>query len=359
MSDPQLAIAHIHGTENYQFCLASTMKLNSLLLTFVVFTFTTLAPIASGQETETKAAPVASDDASIKSRAFRFVYGAALTDLEPGAKVRVWIPMATSNHDQDVDLESVTLPAKYEETKESKFGNTIIFFEAEANEKGEVPLEVSYRIVRRELTKLNREPVGEESENWLKASSMVPNDERLRKAVIDDADTKGKSLDIARKLYFGVGKRMKYDKPTDKPGWGKGDANFAAEKCYGNCTDFHSLFMSAALNLEIPSRFEIGFPIPDEKGKGVVKGYHCWAKFQSEKTWIPVDISEADKHPEMEEYYFGNLTENRVTFSVGRDLELKPAPAAGAINYLAYPYAEVDGKPHTKFRKAFRFEDLN
>ena len=315
----------------------------------------------SGSKTKQEFNPnaVASDDSNIKSRAFRFVYGATLTDIKPGAKVRVWLPMATSNHEQDVDLESTSLPAAFQETKEAKFGSSIIYFEAVANEKGEVPLEVSYRVVRRELTEINREPVGEKNEAWLQASSMVPNDEKLRKAVLDDAGTKGETLEVAKRLYFGVGKKMKYDKPADQPGWGKGDSVFAAEKCFGNCTDFHSLFISAALNLKIPSQFEIGFPIPEERGSGSVGGYHCWAKFQSGNNWIPVDISEADKHPELEDYYFGNLTENRVTFSVGRDLELKPAPAAGLINYLAYPYAEVDGKPHAKFSKQFRYEDID
>ena len=319
------------------------------------------SPLLSAQQTNEPqtATPVASDDSSINSRAFRFVYGATLTDLEPGSKVKVWIPMATSNHEQDVDLESISVGFKFEETEESKFGNRIIFFEAVANDKGEIPMEVSYRVIRRELSKLNREPINSDSGTWLQPSSMVPNDEKLRKALIDDAKTTGKTMDVARELYFGVGKRMKYDKPADKPGWGKGDSHFAYEQCFGNCTDFHSLFISAALNLEIPSRFEIGFPIPEEKGKGEVGGYHCWAKFQSDKHWVPVDISEADKHPELEEYYFGNLTADRVTFSIGRDLELQPPPKAGPVNYLAYPYAEVDGKPHAKFRKEFRYEDID
>ena len=333
------------------------MKFNKIL--FAVLLFATLfASTAICQETKEPATPIASDDTSIKSRAFRFVYGATLTELKPGTKVRIWLPLATSNHEQDVDLESTTLPAPFQETQEETFGNSVIYLEATANEKGEVPLEVTYRVIRRELTQLNREVVQNQNDAWLKPSLMVPNDEKLRKAVIDDEGTNGTTLEIAKRLYSGVGKRMKYDKPTDKPGWGRGDANFACEKCYGNCTDFHSLFMSAALNLEIPTRFEIGFPIPEERGKGEVGGYHCWAKFQSDKNWIPVDISEADKNPDMEEYYFGNLTENRVTFSIGRDLKLVPAPAVGDVNYLVYPYAEVDGKQHTNFRKAFRFEDL-
>ena len=58
------------------------------------------------------------------------------------------------------------------------------------------------------------------------------------------------------------------------------------------------------------------------------------------------------------QYFFGNLTEDRVSFSTGRDLELLPAPAAKTVNYLAYPYVEVEGKRHTKFRKEFRYKDF-
>jgi len=337
------------------------MKPNkTLLIAFLAlatFSANAVAQNVATPKTETTAAPVAAEDSSIKSRTFRFVYGATLTELEPGSDVRVWLPRATGNHDQEVELESVVVPGEHQETKDEKYGNATIYFEAKANEAGEVPVKVTYRVTRRELTDLNREAVAEK-ETWLQPSSLVPNDEALRKAVIKDADTDGDHFDIAKSLYFGVGDKMKYDKPADKPGWGQGDAKFACEQCFGNCTDFHSLFMSAALNLEIPSRFEIGFPIPEEKGQGVVGGYHCWAKFQSEGKWIPVDISEADKHPELRDYYFGNLTENRVTFSIGRDLKLQPAPAAESVNYLAYPYAEVNGKPHKKFRKEFSYEDV-
>jgi hypothetical protein len=40
------------------------------------------------------------------------------------------------------------------------------------------------------------------------------------------------------------------------------------------------------------------------------------------------------------------LTEDRVTFSVGRDLELVPRQAGKAINFLIFPHVEVDGKEH-------------
>lgn len=293
------------------------------------------------------------------SRTFEFTYGAVLTDIAPGKKVRVWIPQASSNHDQDVKLVSTQLPGPMQQTVESKFGNKVIYFEATADEKGEVPLEAVYRVTRRELTAANYETATDDTSKWLKESLLVPNSEKLRKAILADDAISGSAIEVARRLYDGVGSHMKYDKPADKLGWGNGDAVWACDQRFGNCTDFHSLFMSSARTLDIPSRFEIGFPIPEAVGEGIVGGYHCWAKFLSEQKWIPVDISEADKNPAMTEYYFGNLTADRVTFSVGRDLELQPQPAAATVNYLAYPYAEVDGEPHKNFRKAFRYKDVN
>jgi hypothetical protein len=59
---------------------------------------------------------------------------------------------------------------------------------------------------------------------------------------------------------------------------------------------------------------------------------------------MPVDISEADKHPEKTDFFFGSLDADRVTMTGGRDLTLTPAPAAGALNFFVYPYAEVDGQ---------------
>ena len=60
---------------------------------------------------------------------------------------------------------------------------------------------------------------------------------------------------------------------------------------------------------------------------------------------MPVDISEADKNPAMKEYYFGNLTENRVTFSPGRGLTLVPKQAGAPPHFFIHPHVEVDGKP--------------
>ena len=60
------------------------------------------------------------------------------------------------------------------------------------------------------------------------------------------------------------------------------------------------------------------------------------------------------------DYFFGNLTEDRITFSTGRDVNLVPKQAGKPLNFFIYPYAEVMGKevPQEKIVKKFAFEDL-
>jgi hypothetical protein len=74
-----------------------------------------------------------------------------------------------------------------------------------------------------------------------------------------------------------------------------------------------------------------------------------------------VDISEANKNPKMKEYYFGNLSENRVTFSVGRDLVLVPKQDGRPLNFFIYPYVEVDGKEwaEDKVERLFTYLDVD
>jgi transglutaminase-like putative cysteine protease len=166
-------------------------------------------------------------------------------------------------------------------------------------------------------------------------------------------------MGVARALYEVVNTHMRYGK--EGVGWGEGDAVWACDSRYGNCSDFHSLFISLARAKQLPAKFEIGFPLPTERGHGEVAGYHCWAKFRpTGKGWVPVDISEANKNPQMRDYYFGNLTENRVTFSTGRDLDLVPRQAGPTLNFFIYPHVEVDGAvyPAGKVQRKFTYRDV-
>ena len=160
----------------------------------------------------------------------------------------------------------------------------------------------------------------------------------------------------ARAIYEDVIRRMSYDKTI--PGWGRGDTARACLLGKGNCTDFHSLFVSLARASNIPAKFVIGFSIPKQK-EGEIDSYHCWAEFYDDnKGWVPVDISEAWKNRERADYYFGNLDEDRIEFTEGRDIILEPPANAGALNYFIYPYAEIEGKPVKNVKTYFRFKEI-
>ncbi|MDP7017713.1 MAG: transglutaminase domain-containing protein [Pirellulaceae bacterium] len=289
-------------------------------------------------------------------RHFRFWYAGAITGLSSGAKAKVWIPVATSNHAQDVKRIDVSAPNEFRETKESKHGNSLIFFEATANDAGEIPFSIEYKVTRRELTADRAETAEKDLDLYLQPAKLVPVSGAIA-ALLGDNRPSGEAEVVARRLYDSVNAHMRYDKPEGGE-WGRGDATWACGSGFGNCTDFHSLFIAMCRESQIPARFEMGFPIPTGS-QGAVAGYHCWAHFAAADRWTPVDISEADKSPEMTDYFFGNLTADRIAFAVGRDLELSPSPRHGPVNFLVYPHVEVEGRVHASLRKEFRFQSID
>ena len=135
---------------------------------------------------------------------------------------------------------------------------------------------------------------------------------------------------------------------------------WACNERYGNCTDFHALFISLARTEGIPARFEIGFPIPEDQQNGEIGGYHCWVQFYlPERGWVPIDASEAAKHPELREKLYGSYPADRVYFTTGRDLVVSPGSAKAPLNYFIYPYVEIGGKPWPgKVVTRFAFEEV-
>jgi hypothetical protein len=324
----------------------------AILLVLPLAAYATAAEVQSGDDRNPA-------DSTPSSRKFRFTYAGTIDQLQPGQLARVWLPHAPNAFGQTVEVEKITAPAAHRITREEQFGNSLIYFEAPANAKGAVPFSVEYLVERRELTRDRPEPLApDDVEKFSAPPREKPPEGSFLNVLIPQ--TKAPQDDVVaftRLIYDAVEGRMKYDKPPGG-GWGRGDAVWACRSGYGNCTDFHSLFTAACREARTPAKFEIGFSLPPQRGKGEIAGYHCWAKFAADDHWVPVDISEADKHPVMKDYYFGNLTADRVMFSSGRDLQLTPRQAGGPVNFLVYPYVEVNGKPHTAFTPSFRFEDL-
>ncbi len=308
--------------------------------------------------------------AAAKVREFTFRYRFRVKGLKPAKNaeenaVRVWLPCPSSSKYQQVARRSPSAPAEISEARESRYGNKILFFQTAIPETGEFTVDIPYEITRREVLRESSGASGRAEEKlndderrlFLRADKLVPIDGKPLR-LLAPLKLRTDRLELARQLYNLVDEHVAYKKVGT--GWGRGDTNWVCDSHYGNCTDFHSLFMSLARSQNLPARFEIGFSIPNDKMQGQVVGYHCWAWFYlDERGWIPVDISEADKHPEMKEYYFGNLTADRVMFSMGRDLELVPKARRSPVNFFIYPHIEVRGEtlPSEKIELQFEFKD--
>ena len=328
-----------------------------LAVTFAVFTLFIAEGPRAGLPTKTEP----------KIRRFDFTYRAVLHDLPQDAtKVRVWIPLASTDEHQTVKLKKVSGSVRLQQTRESLYGNRMMYAEMRRPQSGTAEFTLEYEVTRREYSQGDFRSLMQFNgagappatvSRFLLPDKLIPIDGLIQS--LANRNTRGHEgvVDRAHALYDYVFHTLRYDKSGT--GWGRGDALWACDAKHGNCTDFHSLFIGMARSEKIPARFEIGFPLPEDSHQGTIPGYHCWAEFYVDGPgWIPVDISEAWQHPARHDYFFGTLDVNRVRFSLGRDLMLSPRQDGPPLNYFVYPYAEVDGKPFDKIDKEFSFRDL-
>ncbi|MGB5379059.1 transglutaminase-like domain-containing protein [Muriicola sp.] len=269
---------------------------------------------------------------------FEFNYELTLPEITEAA--RIWIPVPQTDRFQTIEILSIEAPATYQMLKEKEYGNAILYMELSPEQSGE-KLKLAYGVVRQE-----KQPYEEDSEpsRYLNANLLMPIGDRfeiLADSIIGDKRKEG-SIMQARALYDYIIDNMKYIKAGT---YGTGDAVYACDALTGNCTEFHSLFISLARSAGIPSRFAVGAAIPSDRDEGGIDGYHCWAEFYAEGKWWPVDISEANKYTALATYYFGRHPANRIEFTQGRDLMLDPGPSGGPINFLAYPLMEIGDRP--------------
>jgi len=268
---------------------------------------------------------------------FEFIYRVKLPTITNAA--RLWMPLATSDTFQHVEVKDIQPPEPWREFDEPRYGNKVLFLNAAPADSGKT-IEIRYRVKRFEKSEYAvREPM---AQKYLNPELLVPTNETFR--AIAQQVTRGKKTAFARAraLYDHVTEKMRYARYGS--GWGRGDAVYACDARSGNCTDFHAYFIALAREIGIPARFAIGAAIPSERNEGGIDGYHCWAEFFAEGKWVPVDVSEANKNASLTDYYFGHHPANRIELSKGRDLVVEPEPTSAPINFLAYPVMEMNGK---------------
>ena len=333
------------------------------------------------------------------SRSVNFQYNVKLK--ESNDKVEVWIPIPQTNEVQTVSNVYLTNKQEMqcEELEEKKHNNKYYYCSADML-KEETILNLSVDVIRYEHSTVNYENVNPDNYDKGTNNSTVFEGKVFEK-IINEANLSRDNID---KIYEYVLSGMHYGKPTEDTNdknykyfngknpktdqewlpdtitygrkgvskkdlvkvynqakrnktnftYGNGNSQYACDIGVGNCTDYHSYFMSLCRTLDIPARFHMGFSIPNikDESQGKVGGYHCWADYYIDgKGWTPVDISEADKDPSLADYFNGNVNQHRIEFVVGRDIELKNRN--NPENFFVYPI--VNG---TEYSKSFYYKNL-
>ncbi|MFN7937265.1 MAG: transglutaminase domain-containing protein [Bryobacteraceae bacterium] len=290
-----------------------------------------------------------------KERRIKLEYAVAVKGASAAAPVDVWMPVPVSDGNQTVSDLEIRSAFPVVRT-EGDHGNRLAYVQV----REDTTIVMRLRAVRRErVAALGRRlGAGAAPLCCLEGDRLVPVDGKIRewaREVVEEAGA-GTDLEMARAIYNHVVSTVKYDKSGK--GWGRGDIYYACDSRRGNCTDFHAIFIGYARAMEIPARFAIGYPLPRERGAGTIAGYHCWAEFWAQGVgWIPIDASEAAKDPARREYFFGAHDENRVEFSRGRDVVLRPRQKGEPLNFLIDAYGERDGLRWSGVTTTVRYED--
>ncbi|HTZ98879.1 MAG TPA: transglutaminase domain-containing protein [Candidatus Aquilonibacter sp.] len=192
----------------------------------------------------------------------------------------------------------------------------------------------------------------------------------------------------ARKIYDWTLQNIDYwvKYPDHLKASSTGSTEYCLRTKTGNCTDFHSLFASLAMAAGIPTRMVYGSLLkPTLDGLPVDASYHCWIQFYAPNLgWLPLDVSLANIYgkefpltdankklvelttatgykgldPSKVDYYFGNLDDRRVVWSMGRDLMMQPPQDDGPVNSFPKMYVEVNGKQSTDWTREFTYKSL-
>ena len=326
----------------------------------------------------------------ISSRSFKFIYSVNL-ESSNGKKIELWLPIPQSNEVQIISNLSIDSDElSYKIKNEKIYNNKYLYIYSHSGTTSDKTVTMAFDVKR--LEHQNIKYIDVNPSDYLSASSMVPTDGIFTSIIKKNKLNKNDK----RSLYDFVLSGMHYAKPTStdnkyyKDPWlnasdrygikkvsrdkvldlyqsskktkgtyafGNGNSLYACDIGVGNCTDYHSYFISLSRTMDIPSRFHMGFYIPNGK-EGTVEGYHCWADYYvKDKGWYPVDISEADQDLEKIDYFFGNVCSNRVAMMIGRDFILKGYESE-TTNLFIYPILEVNDNNSFAFNKSFSYKSL-
>ncbi len=309
--------------------------------------------------------------------------------------VRIWFAVPQENtYTQVTDLTATT--PYHVEYRDDSWGNREGYLEAVNPTQSEIIITERFHVRRAEIlhhldpskTRPLTAAEHEALERYLLPTTYVIINSQIKKLAAQIVGGETNPILAARKIYNWTLNNITYwvEYPGRMHASKVGSTEFCLGTKSGNCTDFHSLYASLSMAAGIPTRMVYGSLLkPTLDGVPVDADYHCWIQFYAPNYgWIPLDVSLADIYgkefpltPKNKSlvnlttatgyhgfdkskinFYFGNLDDRRVVWSLGRDLMMQPPQDDGPVNDMVEMYAEVDGKTYTDWTRKMTYKQL-
>src|SRR4051794_30684473 len=119
----------------------------SSLLFFATSIFLVATLFAADTQTQASLHP--------SERHFTFDYNFTVRNTDPGKPLRIWIPLAETNNSQQVRVISKTGDLPLKQTRETEYGNAMLYASTEKADLPEYHFSIKYDVVRREHMVLN------------------------------------------------------------------------------------------------------------------------------------------------------------------------------------------------------------
>ncbi len=291
---------------------------------------------------------------------------------------KIWLPYPVSGEYQVI--EDMGIKGNFVNSsvyKEPKSGVLYLFAEwpKEVHEKN---LQLGFKVSTKERLNRNLQDIGApvpvEIQKYLQTDWWIPSDGRVVDIANSIKKDKAGILEKAHAVYDWVVENTSRD-PSVR-GCGLGIVEVTLSKLSGKCADISSVYVALARNVGVPAREVFGLRLGTKPEQDITADYHCWAEFYLPGTgWVAVDPADVRKKmlvdglaladvKELREYFFGAVDAYRMVLERGgRGITLQPAQQSKPVNYLMYPYAEINGKEldyfdPESFRYSVQFKQL-
>lgn len=311
-------------------------------------------------------------------------------------QVRIWFAVPQDNTYTKV-TDFVAETPYHVEYRNDSWGNREGYIDVTDAKQPEITITERFHVRREEiLTHLDpskTRPLTDAErkalERYLLPTTYVIINDQIKKLAAQIVGGETNPILASRKIYDWTLNNITYwvEYPDHMHASKTGSTEFCLGTKSGNCTDFHSLYASLSMAAGIPTRMIYGSLLkPTLDGVPVDASYHCWIQFYAPHYgWIPLDVALADiygkefpltsQNKSLVElttatgyhgfdkskiaFYFGNLDDRRVVWSMGRDLMMQPPQDDGPVNAMVEMYAEVDGKTYTDWTRKFTYKQLS